>query len=83
MKRAPMRLPMKEPPSEPSVPEPDFRVLFEAVPDPCLVLDRTLRIVEINTAYLRATMTKREEIMGRGIFDVFPVKGSKISGSAS
>jgi len=39
--------------------------------------------VEVNTAYLRATMTKREEIMGRGIFDVFPVKGSKISGSAS
>jgi PAS domain S-box-containing protein len=31
-----------------------------------------LTIVAVSEAYLRATMTKREEIAGRGLFDVFP-----------
>src|SRR5215216_3547897 len=52
--------------------EPDFRALFEAAPGLYLVLDPELRIVAASEAYLRATMTRREEIMGRGIFDVFP-----------
>src|SRR5204862_7314942 len=29
-------------------------------------------IVAVSDAYLRATLTKREEILGRGIFEVFP-----------
>jgi signal transduction histidine kinase len=52
--------------------EPDFRALFEGVPGLYLVLDPELRIVAASEAYLRATMTRREEIMGRGIFEVFP-----------
>jgi signal transduction histidine kinase len=52
--------------------EPDFRALFEAAPGLYLVLDPELRIVAASEAYLRATMTRREEIMGRGIFEVFP-----------
>jgi PAS domain S-box-containing protein len=31
-----------------------------------------LTIVAVSDAYLHATMTKREEILGRGLFDVFP-----------
>jgi signal transduction histidine kinase/ActR/RegA family two-component response regulator len=50
----------------------DFRALFEAAPGLYLVLDPELRIVAVSDAYLAATMTRREEIMGRGIFDVFP-----------
>lgn len=50
----------------------DFRLLFQASPDPYLVLDRELRIAAVNDAYLRATMTARGEIVGRSIFDVFP-----------
>jgi len=50
----------------------DFRALFEASPGLYLVLDLELRIVAVSTAYLRATMTKREEIVGRALFDVFP-----------
>ena len=64
--------PLAPPPDEYSPPSSDFRQLFEAVPDPCLVLDTNLRIVSVNQAYLNATMTKREEILGRGIFEVFP-----------
>jgi signal transduction histidine kinase/CheY-like chemotaxis protein len=52
--------------------QPDFRALFEAAPGLYLVLDPELRIVAASDAYLDATMTRREEIAGRAIFDVFP-----------
>jgi signal transduction histidine kinase len=51
---------------------PDFRVLFERAPGLYLALDPELRIVAVSDAYLAATMTRRHEILGRGIFDVFP-----------
>jgi signal transduction histidine kinase/ActR/RegA family two-component response regulator len=38
-----------------------------------LVLNRDLQIVAVTDAYLRATMTSRGNIVGRGIFDVLPV----------
>jgi signal transduction histidine kinase/CheY-like chemotaxis protein len=53
-------------------PDPDFQALFEAVPGLYLVLDPELRIVAVSDAYLAATMTTRDGIVGRGIFDVFP-----------
>jgi signal transduction histidine kinase/CheY-like chemotaxis protein len=51
---------------------PDFRALFEAAPGLYLVLDPGFSIVAVSDSYLAATMTRREEILGRGIFDVFP-----------
>lgn len=51
---------------------PDFRTLFESVPGLYLVLMPDFTIVAVSDAYLRATMTKREEILGRRMFDVFP-----------
>jgi signal transduction histidine kinase len=51
---------------------PDFRALFEAAPGLYLVLDPELRIVAASDAYLGATMTRRDQIIGRGIFEVFP-----------
>jgi len=51
---------------------PDFRALFEAAPGCYLVLRPDLTIVAVSDAYLAATFTRREEILGRGIFDVFP-----------
>ncbi|MGE0451920.1 MAG: ATP-binding protein [Vicinamibacteria bacterium] len=52
--------------------KPDFRALFEAAPALYLVLAPDLTIVAVSDAYARATMTRREEILGRGLFDVFP-----------
>jgi len=54
--------------------EPDFKALFESSPRLFLVLLPTPRflIVAVSDQYLDATMTKREEIMGRGLFEVFP-----------
>jgi hypothetical protein len=46
--------------------------LFESAPGFYLVLDPGLRIVAASDAYLHATMTVREEILDRGIFEVFP-----------
>ena len=50
----------------------DFRSLFESAPGCYLVLDPELVIVAVSDAYLGATMTRREEILGRGLFEVFP-----------
>lgn len=50
----------------------DFRALFESAPGLYLVLSPELKIVAVSNAYLNATLTKRNEITGRGIFDVFP-----------
>jgi len=51
---------------------PDFRILFESVPGLYLVLTPDLQIVAASDAYLQASMTKREQIVGRNLFDVFP-----------
>lgn len=53
-------------------PDPDFRRLFEAVPGLYLVLSPGLQIMAVSEAYLKATLTIRDEILGRDIFDVFP-----------
>jgi signal transduction histidine kinase/CheY-like chemotaxis protein len=51
---------------------PDFESLFESAPGLYLVLDPDLTIVAVTDAYLEATMTKRAEILGRALFEVFP-----------
>ena len=51
---------------------PDFRTLFESAPGLYLVLTPEFEIVGVTDAYLNATRTRREEILGRGIFEVFP-----------
>lgn len=52
--------------------EPDFRRLFESAPGLFLVLTPALEVVAVSDAYLRATMTKREEILGHSLFEIFP-----------
>jgi signal transduction histidine kinase/CheY-like chemotaxis protein len=51
---------------------PDFQAIFESAPGLYLILRPDFVIVGASNAYLRATMTVREQIIGRGIFDVFP-----------
>jgi len=51
----------------------NFRALFEASPTPFLVLTPPdFQIIAVNDAYLNATMTRRAEIIGKGLFEVFP-----------
>ncbi len=51
---------------------PDFRRLFESGAGCCLVLAPDLTILAVTEAYLQATMTKRAEIVGCFVFEVFP-----------
>lgn len=50
----------------------DFKRLFESAPNLYLVLTPDQRIAAASDAYLKATMTRREDILGRGVFEVFP-----------
>ena len=50
----------------------DYQKLFETSPVPAVVLDRNLVVVAVNDAYLGATLTTRESMMGRGLFDALP-----------
>jgi PAS domain S-box-containing protein len=54
--------------------QPDYKALFESVPGLYLVLDPELRIVAASDALLKATMTSREAIVGRPLFEAFPGK---------
>ena len=49
-----------------------FQALSESAPGLFLILTPDLKIVSASQAYLEATMTKRQEILGRGLFEVFP-----------
>jgi hypothetical protein len=53
----------------------DFRRLFEGAPGLFLVLrpdPPDFTILGASDAYLRATLTEREKIIGRSLFEVFP-----------
>ena len=50
----------------------DFRLLFESAQGLYLVLTPRFEIIAVSDAYLRATMTERAQILGRGLFEVFP-----------
>lgn len=55
--------------------EVDYRLIFDATPAPYLLLapdSPRFTIVGVNDAYLAATGTRRETIVGQGLFDVFP-----------
>jgi serine phosphatase RsbU (regulator of sigma subunit) len=62
-----------EPSDARSVPV-DFQALFAALPTAFLVMDPDpdLVIVEANPAYLALTGRRREEIVGRPVFEAFP-----------
>ncbi|TGK03784.1 response regulator [Leptospira semungkisensis] len=54
-----------------SSPKPDFRLLFESSPGLYLILSSELKILAVTDAYLKATLTKREDLLGKGIFEAF------------
>jgi PAS domain S-box-containing protein len=49
-----------------------FRAIFESAPGLFLVLKPDFTIVAASNAYLKATLTERERIIGRRLFEVFP-----------
>jgi PAS domain S-box-containing protein len=53
-------------------PRVDFEAVFNAAPGSYLLLAPDLTIVAVDDAYLAATMTAREAIVGRPLFEAFP-----------
>lgn len=53
-------------------PEINFQQLFESAPGLYLILSPDLIIVAASDAYLEATMTRRDDILNRHLFDAFP-----------
>lgn len=51
---------------------PNYMAAFNAAPGNYLLLYPDLRIAGVTDAYLAATMTRREDIVGRDLFDAFP-----------
>jgi PAS domain S-box-containing protein len=52
--------------------QPDYKALFHASPYPHLLLDKALTIIDANNAYLKATGTTRQQLIGQWVFDAFP-----------
>lgn len=46
---------------------------FETVPDLYLILSVDLIILTASEAYLKATLTERDAIAGKPVFEVFPI----------
>jgi PAS domain S-box-containing protein len=49
-----------------------FQSLFQHSPNSYMVLDRQLRFVAANDAYLQVTGKRLDELIGRNVFDEFP-----------
>ncbi|PKA25112.1 PAS domain-containing sensor histidine kinase [Leptospira meyeri] len=50
----------------------DFHCIFKSLPELYMLLDLDFRIIDISDAYAKATLIKRENVIGHNIFDVFP-----------
>jgi len=59
----------------------DFKAVFDASPNPYLLLDRDLTVIGMNEAFLRITMKRRHDIVGRNIFSIFPYNPHHPEGS--
>lgn len=55
-----------------SMNSPDYRLLFNALPGLYMALNPELVILAASDGFLHATMTRREDIVGQRLFDVFP-----------
>lgn len=51
----------------------DYRKLFESLPGRYSIMTPEMRYLAATDAYLRATNTEREAVIGRTVFEVFPV----------
>ncbi len=50
----------------------DCRAIIEGLPGLLVIMDEHLKIVEVTDAYNAATMTRREDMLGKSMFEVFP-----------
>ena len=51
---------------------PDYRLIFDAMPGMCLILDTSFRIVAQNAEHAKATLTANTNVVGKMLWEVFP-----------
>ncbi|MBA3345374.1 MAG: response regulator [Gemmatimonadales bacterium] len=70
---------------QPPLDLPHIRAVFQAAPGPCLVVlpdSPDFHIVEVNAAYLAAVKSRREDLIGRSVFEVFFPDPDQLDGAA-
>ncbi|MBJ3783721.1 sensor histidine kinase [Devosia sediminis] len=55
--------------------EVDYERIFDALPSPFMILDRNLRFVTANAAYLETTSSTLDDLVGKYVMDRFPEPG--------
>jgi PAS domain S-box-containing protein len=70
------------PPPSADQPALDLLAVFNALPGAYLLLTPELVIEAVSDAYLHATLTRRESILGRPVFEVFPDNPAAIHAGA-
>lgn len=55
--------------------QPDYGALFRVLPSPYMIIDRDFRYVEVNAAYCAVLERRREDLIGRNLFEAFPDAG--------
>ena len=50
----------------------DYELIFQLMPGVCILLDTKFNIIAQNAAHAEATQTKTKDVLGRGVFEVFP-----------
>ena len=53
----------------------DFQAVFDRIPSPYMMLDRDLRFVAANRAYLSTVARTWDDLKDLGLFEAFPAKG--------
>jgi PAS domain-containing protein len=51
---------------------PDYRLIFEAMPGMCLILDTTFKIIAQNDEHAEATLTTNRSVIGKRLYEAFP-----------
>ena len=50
----------------------DYKLVFDLMPGMCLVLDPSFRIVAQNADHAYATLSVGKNVVGKGLFEIFP-----------
>jgi serine phosphatase RsbU (regulator of sigma subunit) len=61
----------------------DYRALFSVVPTACVVLDTNFVVQDCNSAYAEVVGRPRTDLVGRGLFELFPDVTSPVNAAGN
>ncbi|MCR9270679.1 MAG: PAS domain-containing protein [Hyphomonadaceae bacterium] len=57
-----------------------YKSIFHSMPNAAMILDADLKFVDANQAYCEAVQKRQDELLGFGIFEVFPDTPERVAG---